>query len=132
MSLVVPGDHRWAGQKQITLEALRREPFIAREKGSGTLESIQHRLTQCGASLEEFNLVSEMGSTAAVIQGIKNHLGVSILSSIAVQDDVRAGNLRTMAIQGLNLKRSFFLTRRRGRTGSPLCRSFVEFIRSKL
>jgi DNA-binding transcriptional LysR family regulator len=132
LSLVVAGEHRWAGRKQITLKDLSQEPFIVREKGSGTLESIQNSLLASGNSLEKFNIVAEMGSTAAVIQGIKNHLGVSILSSIAVHDDVRAGNLRTIGIQGLSLKRGFQLTRRRNRTASPLCRAFVDFIRSEL
>jgi DNA-binding transcriptional LysR family regulator len=132
LSLVVAGDHRWADQEQITMQALSQEPFIVREKGSGTLESIQHSLMASGNSLDNFNIVAEMGSTAAVIQGIKNHVGVSILSSIAVHDDVRSGNLRTIGIQGLNLKRGFQLTRRRNRTASPLCRAFVDFIRSEL
>ena len=132
LSLVVAGEHRWADRTHVTLNALCREPFIVREKGSGTLESIQHSLSLSGNSLDAFNIVAEMGSTAAVIQGIKNQLGVSILSSIAVQDEVRAGILRTIEIQGLNLTRRFHLTRRRDRTASPLCRAFVDFIRSEL
>ena len=132
MGLALPGDHKWAGQKRVTLNALCQEPFIVRENGSGTLESIQRSLVQCGSSLEELNIVAEMGSTAAVIQGIKSHLGVSILSSIAVADEVRAGNLSLLEIEGLNLKRSFQLTRRRNRTASPLCQAFMEFIGSEL
>jgi DNA-binding transcriptional LysR family regulator len=132
MGLVLAGDHRWARQKNVDLKSLCTEPFIIREKGSGTLDSIQHNLMRCGHTLEEFNVVAEMGSTAAVIQGVKNHLGVSILSAVAVQEDVRNGSLQTIGIQGLNLKRSFHLTRRRNRTASPLCRAFVDFIRSEL
>jgi len=132
MGLVLACDHKWVGQKHVTLNELRGEPFIVREQGSGTLESIQRNLAQSGSSLEEFNIVAEMGSTAAVIQGIKNQLGVSILSSIAVADEVRAGNLSTLAIKGLNLKRSFLLTRMRNRTASPLCQAFMGFIKSEL
>ena len=132
MGLVLAGDHKWAGQKRVTLNALRHEPFIVRENGSGTLESIQRSLAQCGSNLDEFNVVAEMGSTAAVIQGIKNQLGVSILSSIAVADEVHAGNLSILEIEGLNLKRSFQLTRQRNRTASPLCQVFMEFIKGEL
>ncbi len=132
MVLVLAGEHKWAGQKRVALNALRQEPFIVREKGSGTRESIQRSLVQSGSSLEGFNIVAEMGSTAAVIQGIKNQLGVSILSSIAVAEEVRAGKLNMLEIEGLNLTRGFLLTRRRNRTASPLCQAFMEFIRSKL
>jgi len=132
MGLVLPGDHKWAGKKQITLPALCHEPFIVRENGSGTLKSLQRSLAQYGSSLEALNVVAELGSTAAVIQGIKSRLGVSILSAIAVADDIRAGTLQILEIEGLDLKRGFYLTRRRNRTASPLCRAFIDFITMEL
>jgi DNA-binding transcriptional LysR family regulator len=67
-----------------------------------------------------------------VIQGIKSRLGVSILSAIAVADDLRAGTLQILEIEGLDLKRGFYLTRRRNRTASPLCRAFMDFITMEL
>jgi DNA-binding transcriptional LysR family regulator len=130
MGLVLNEDHGWAAKKRVKLSALRQEPFIVREKGSGTRESIQQSLARCGSSLEEFNIVAEMGSTEAVIQGIKGRVGVSILSSIAVAGDVQAGILRSLEIEGLDLRRNFYLTRRRQRTASPLCEAFIAFIKT--
>jgi DNA-binding transcriptional LysR family regulator len=45
---------------------------------------------------------------------------------------VAAGNLKTLTIEGLDLKRSFYLTRHRQRSISPLGQTFIEFIRRKL
>ncbi|MDL2321774.1 hypothetical protein LJC47_05460 [Desulfosarcina sp. OttesenSCG-928-B08] len=55
-------------------------------------------------------------------------MGVSILSAIAVSDDVAAGHLKTLSITGLALKRAFYITHHKKRTLSPLSRMFVDFI----
>ncbi|MBN1930317.1 MAG: LysR family transcriptional regulator [Desulfobacterales bacterium] len=132
MRLVVPTDHKWAPKSSISLNMLFLEPFIIRERGSGTLKSIQENLTAKGHSLNDFKIVAEMGSTEAVSQGIKNKVGISILSIIAVSDDIKAGKLKPLDIEELNLKRSFFLTFRKHRTVSPLCREFINFLRKEL
>ncbi len=128
MKLVVPATHPWAKKKQVPLSLLAKEPFIVREKGSGTLKSIRNSMAACGHRLEELRVVAEMGSTTAVCQGIKNGIGVSILSPIAVEEELRAGSLKAITVEGLNLQRHFYLTRHRQRTLSPLCRMFIHFI----
>ncbi len=132
MCLVVPTGHRWAAEvPPVRIEDLPTEPFILREDGSGTRKSFEERLAQSGRGLDDLNVVAEMGSTQAVIQGIRNNLGVSILSRVAVSEAASAGDLAILPVQGLDLKRSFYLTRHRHRTPSPLCRAFLEFLKGK-
>ena len=132
MCLVVPADHRWADQKQVSAKELFTEPFIIREPGSGTLKSIQTSFSEAGLSINDLKVVARIGSTEAIRQGIKNRMGVSILSAIAVADDVATGHLKTLAIEGLNLKRAFYLTHHRHRSLSPLCQAFIDFINSQV
>ncbi len=132
MRLIVPADHPWAGLKKILLDRLLSEPFIVRERGSGTLKSIQERLQQKGRRVEELNIVAEMGSTEAVRQGIKDGIGVSILSTLAVAEDIEAGALKALSIEGLNLTRGLYLTRHRQRSLSPLAAAFAEFLKKHL
>jgi len=132
MCLVVPSGHRWADKQRITASQLFTEPFIVREPGSGTLKSIQTSFADAGLRFTDLKVVARMGSTEAVRQGIKNKMGVSILSAIAASDDVAAGHLKTLTIDGLNLNRAFYLTHHRHRTLSPLCQAFIEFINSQL
>jgi DNA-binding transcriptional LysR family regulator len=129
MRLIVPAAHPWAAKNKIHLASLSSEPFIIRESGSGTLKSINNSLEQIGKNTRELNIVAEMGSTSAVIQGIKNHIGISILSTIAIKEELAAGTLKALKIDGLNLKRHFYLTFHQDRTLSPLCAAFVEFIK---
>ncbi len=128
MQLIVPADHRWARKKSLTLEMLMQEQFIIRESGSGTLKSIQDNLTRSGHHIEDFNIVTELGSTEAVVQGVKNKIGLSIISPIAVSEELKAGILKAIPISGLDLKRHFYLTRHKHRSLSPTAQAFAQFL----
>ena len=132
MHLIVPADHRWAGTKRVALKRLINEPFIVREPGSGTLKSIDQSLRDQGHRLEDLNVVAELGSTQAICQGIKTGAGVSILSTLAVAEDLDSGKLDALEVDGLNLNRNFYLTRHRYRSPSPLSRVLVQFLEKAL
>jgi len=132
MHLIVPSDHKWASLKMVTMEMLKEEPFIIREHGSGTLESIKVSLARVKIGFEEFHIVAEMGNTTAVIQGIKSRIGVSILSPIAVQEELKAGSLVALEVKDIDLRRSFYLTRHSRRTVSPVAHAFISFIKKEL
>ena len=128
LRLVVPAAHPWAQRDRVSLAELKEVPFIVRESGSGTLKSLKLSFQKAKHSINELNIIAEMGSTEAVRHGIKSDIGVSILSSIAVADDVRAGSLHTLSIEGVDLTRSFYLTSHKQRSLSPVSRAFIEFI----
>ena len=132
LRLIVPKNHPWARKKTIPLNLLLTEPFIVRENGSGTLAAIQLSLASEGYTIEDLKIVAELGSTEAVRQGIKNKVGVSILSNLAVSEDLKIGSLSAIAVKGLKLKRSFYLTRHKYRSLSPLGRVFIDSIIKEL
>ena len=128
MCLIIPRDHKWGNTDEIGLDELLREKFIVRESGSGTLKSFQNKLKKSGYALKELNIVSELGSTESVVQGIKNDIGISIVSPIAVADELHSGSLKALKIRGLNLKRHFFLTRHKNRSLSPPGQAFSRYL----
>ena len=132
MRLIVPAGHRWAGKKRVSLKRLISEPFIIRERGSGTLKSLHQSLIGCEHGIEDLKVVTELGSTQAICQGIKTGAGVSIISTLAVAEDLQAGKFSALEVDGLDLKRNFFLTRHRYRSPSPLSEAFVKFLEEKL
>jgi DNA-binding transcriptional LysR family regulator len=128
LRLVVPVNHKWAGMHAVSIKQMMTEPFIVRERGSGTLRAIEQQLRQKGYRLDDLNIVAEFGSTEAVRQGIKAGIGLSILSAIAIAEDEKQGRLHGLSIEGLELKRNFYLAHHQQRTPSPLCLSFIDFL----
>ena len=132
MRLIVPFDHKWAIKTSVGCPELLKEAFIAREKGSGTWQSILKSMARAGFDPKTLNAPVTMGNTVSVIQGIIHHVGISILSTIAVQDDIDKGRLKALSVQDLDLNRFFYLTTSTKRSLSPICKIFIEFARLTL
>ncbi|NIQ93443.1 MAG: LysR family transcriptional regulator, partial [Desulfuromonadales bacterium] len=64
--LAVPNDHPWARREDVELSQLVGEPFIQRERGSGTRSVMNETLADCGLDEDRLSVVAEMGSTEAV------------------------------------------------------------------
>ena len=47
--VVVPASHPWHDRKQVTLEELRAEPLLIRERGSGTRAAPARSATDCAS-----------------------------------------------------------------------------------
>ncbi len=129
MKLIVPANHKWAEKTSIDCSKIFEESFIAREKGSGTWQSILKALDNEGLNPKNLKTSITMGNTVSVIQSILNHIGISILSTIAVQDDINSGRLKALSVKGLDLSRFFYLTFSKKRTLSPICKKFIEFVK---
>jgi DNA-binding transcriptional LysR family regulator len=129
--LTVFPNHPWAEKKIIELEELAKEPFILREKGSGTRMVINKALERHGFDPSRLHEVAEMGNTESVRQGIKARIGVSILSSKAVAEDLERGTLVGVGLKGVRLSRPFYLAQRKNRQVSPLCIAFLNHLRSR-
>jgi DNA-binding transcriptional LysR family regulator len=127
--LAVPASHPWAGRKTVSLEDLSKEPYISRESGSGTLQMVEQYLrTVGGEGIESFHVVARFGTSTAVKEGIKAGLGISILSSLALDTEIMAGILKPLRVKGLQMSRRFYLIKDRRRTASPPCKAFVDFL----
>ena len=129
--LAVRPEHPWAVNKMIVLEELASQPFIMRERGSGTRRVMVQTLEARGFNPSLIRVVAEMGSTEAIRQGIKAGIGVSILSSLAVAEDIKRGTLAKVEIKDVSMERSFYLMQRKNRQSSPLCVAFLKHLRAK-
>lgn len=122
--LAVPSRHPWSKRVSVGVEELEAQPFILREEGSGTRMVMGRALKDYGFDPARLAVVAEMGSTEAVLQGIKAGLGLSILSSLAVADDLRKGMLTSVPLKNLRIQRPFYLAQRKNRHLSPLALAF--------
>ena len=127
--LAVPAKHRWAGKTEISTEELCEEPFIFREPGSGTFKILDDYLRSAGAKgLTALKPVAWFGTSTAIKEGIKGGLGVSILSSRALDTELKTGILKALKVRNLPMSRSFYLIRDRRRIPSPLCQALIDFL----
>jgi DNA-binding transcriptional LysR family regulator len=126
--LAVHPEHPWALRKSVPLTDIAREPFIMREPDSGTRKVFAGILEKNGLKESSLQEVAEIGSTAAVKEAVKSGIGISILSRLAVTDDVNCGRLVIVAVKGHKLLRPFYLIQRKNRELSPIASVFLDYL----
>ena len=127
--LALPSTHRWARKKEIPIQEVLQEPFISRELGSGTLKSMEPYLQRAGLKgIDSLKVVARLGTSTAVKEGIKAGLGISILSVVALDTELKAGVLRALRLKGIPMFRYFYLIRDKRRTASPISSSLTDFL----
>jgi DNA-binding transcriptional LysR family regulator len=126
--LIVSAAHPWHGRKQVTMDELRAEPLLLRERGSGTRKALETALEAAGTGIAALRVVGEMGSTQAIKQAVKAGVGVSLLSRRAVEEECRAGSVWCLRVQDLKISRAFYLVTHRDRSRSPLAEAFRAFV----
>lgn len=129
--VIVPADHAWAGAEDVAVDALRDEPLIVRERGSGSRDALERALAGLDLDLGAFRLAGEMGSTQAIKQAVRAGVGVSVVSRLAVEDECRAGLVHALRLRDLRVARTFHLVTHRDRSRSPLAAAFLEYLESE-
>ncbi len=129
--VVVPVSHPWHGRKQATLEELRAEPLLVRERGSGTRAAFERALAEASVDLGSFRIVGEMGSTQAIKQAVKAGVGLSVVSKRAVEEECRSRVLWCLRLKDLKVTRSFYIATHKERSRSPLAEAFRAFLEAE-
>lgn len=98
-------NHPLAKQKNISLNALIKETWILREKGSGTRETFDRAFQNHHAQL---NIRLELEHTEAIKRAVESGLGISCISRLALKDAFRRGSLVQLDTPNIKLDRYFY------------------------
>jgi DNA-binding transcriptional LysR family regulator len=128
MVLVVPPDHPWSRRKKVSFKQLCKHPLILREAGSGLRHYLEKQLARLGKSLSDLQIALELGSNEAIKKAVLEGLGLTILSSYAVEKELRAGQLVALRVTDLPCDREMFVVWDRRRVLSAPARTFRFFL----
>ncbi|MEG2421908.1 MAG: selenium metabolism-associated LysR family transcriptional regulator [Oscillospiraceae bacterium] len=106
------------------------EPMILREETSGTLRALRGYLRRIGRSQESLHVVARSDSPEAIKNMVAEGLGVSVLSALAVRQEVSEGKLLSFPMDSEGVFRKLYLAYRREEQLSRLEREFVAFVRA--
>jgi DNA-binding transcriptional LysR family regulator len=128
--LIVPTHHPWAKRKEVSVAELIDEPFILREAGSGTRQTIEKFLTRHGITLQSMKVSMVLGSTQAIKEAVENGLGVSIISRWSARKEVKYGTLHTLSLKEEKMVRNFSLITYRNSVSSHAIEEFLSYLKS--
>ncbi|KUG51748.1 LysR family transcriptional regulator [Kocuria palustris] len=104
VEVVVDAAHPWVRRAAVAADALARTPLVLREPGSGTRRALEEALLRAGHPLAAEPAVvspTTLGVRSATMAGT----APGALSSIAVAEDLRAGRLVRVQVDGVAIAR---------------------------
>lgn len=107
--VIVPSYHQWAQRKEISATELIGEPFIFREAGSSTRQTIEKFLSRHGITTQDMKVSMVLGSTEAIKDAVENGLGISIISQWAARKENKYGTLHLINLKEEKIVRNFSL-----------------------
>ncbi|MCW5636880.1 MAG: LysR family transcriptional regulator [Rubrivivax sp.] len=123
--IVAPRAHVLAGERDIPLVRLVREPFIVREHGSDTRHAMADAL---GRYHGQVNVALEVRSTETIKQAAIAGMGVAFLSAHTVSRELADGSLVALDVQGFPRLLNWYLVMRRNKRLPPVAQAFREFL----
>ena len=103
-------------------------PIILRERGSGTRKVIEETLQKNNLNPSNLNIMLELENTESIKAIVESGMGISIISQTAIKKELALKTLRTIRIEGINLKRSFYIVQKKEKILSLPAESFVNFL----
>jgi len=123
--IVAAPDHPLAARKRIPVSRLAREPFVVREKGSDTWNSMEEGF---GRHLADLNVAMEIKSTETIKQAVIAGMGVSFLSAHTISRELQAGSLTVLDVQGFPLMLHWYVVHRKNKRLPPVAQAFKSFL----
>ena len=128
--LIVPTHHPWAKRKEVSVSELIEEPFILREAGSGTRQTIEKFLARHGIALQGMKVSMVLGTTQAIKEAVENGLGVSIVSRWAARKEIKYGTLSMLSFKEEKILRNFSLITYKNSVSSHAVEEFLTYLKS--
>jgi DNA-binding transcriptional LysR family regulator len=104
--LVAGPQHQWMDKASIDISELNGAAFIVREKGSGTRELFESVMSTYGI---EWTPSWVCRNPEAIKNAVAKGMGITVISRMIVEDEVKNGKLSVINIKDVNFKRKFNL-----------------------
>lgn len=125
--IVAAPNHPLVGERKISRARLMREPFVVREKGTDTWNSMEEGF---GGDLRDINIAMEIPSTETIKQAVIAGMGVSFVSAHTISQELKSGSLRVLDVEGFPLMLNWYVVHRRTKRLPPVAQAFKDFLLS--
>jgi DNA-binding transcriptional LysR family regulator len=127
--LVTGPNHRLAERGVASIEEVSGEPLIMFNRGSGYYTLVNNALRQAGVLASPAMELDNMEATKKMVE---QGLGIAVLPKVAVEPEVRRGELRLVRVEGLAMpQREISLIYRKGRPLSRAAEAFVGLLEER-
>lgn len=130
--LIASVDNGLSKMSKVHRDDLIFHPWVLREQGSGTRTMVTEAMAGVGLDPENLGVVLELGTTESVKRAVKANVGLSFISSYALEpaEVAEGGPLRVLNVPGVSAKRTLYVAVERGRPRRNSTEALLEFLSS--
>lgn len=125
--LIVSSSHPMAKREKISLETIRKFPFIIRAKGSTTRKIVLKAFQEMGIRP---SLLIEAGSSEFIKQWVSEGKGISIIVRRIAEDEARRGLIKMVSLDEKLYLQVVLLFLKEERA-NPVIKTFTHFIENR-
>src|SRR5699024_6387316 len=127
--LIVPAT--LVGKEKLSVDDLfdflKEQPFVMREKGSGTRQQIEKMLKAKNIDISDLNIKAYFQDTQSIVSAVSQGMGISFVSENAVIPLNREGKIRMIPLEEES-RRQFYLALRKDLLLSPIAQIFFDYL----
>ncbi len=123
--MATPPSYPLAGKNISSLNKLKDEPFLFREKGSGTRMVMERLFKKAGL---EPKITMELGTNEAVKQAIMAGIGISLISELSLKTEYSLGKINTLNYKGFPVLTHWHMLYKKEKLLSPVTKNFISFL----
>ncbi len=125
--LICPPTHRLAKNKKCKFFDIRSDAFLIKPEHSATRDFLLGRIKENNKELKN---VMEINSLEGIKQGVIHGLGVSIVSRLAITQEIKAGLLCEVVFEDINFSRGIRYFHHKNKYISPATKMFISLLQS--
>lgn len=108
---------------------ITQEPLILREEGSGTRTEAMKLLIEMGVDIQQLTVAAVIENQETIKRSVANGMGVSILSRLAAEEEIKNGRLLSFPIGESGGKRNINLVYDPGYPSLPSANKFIKTVK---
>lgn len=120
--------YRMIQEQEHTLDWIRQEPVIMREEGSGTRKEAEKQLRTAGIDVEKLHVAACVDSTETIKRSVKNGIGITMISSLAAQEEIESGKVLTFPMSKNKSTRKLYVVYNDSCALSTQARNLVQVV----
>ena len=101
-------------------------PWIMREQGSGTRQTLDAAFAKAGIEMRSIAPVLIVHTSLALLECVEAGLGVAAVSTLAARSYLERGGVAALDVPGLDMRRSFYVVHHGKRYLFPALRFFLK------
>ena len=107
--VITPNNDKYRGIDYKEATWIVNEPLIMREEGSGTRKEAEKQLKKIGVNTSKLNVIASMENPEAIKRAVASGMGISLMSRLAAEEELRKGNLLAFPISDEDMRRDINL-----------------------